>query len=179
MRGFWENVWQFIPRLRLFFCKVEISSRALIPHFIYARISPQWLSSLDDCYWMFPDELPVSSFPEVPTLCLDSSIVSPLWLCWVKGVCIFRCNLPPALLAEWLGSFTCHCGNAGVERTLNELVSVGFAVMWSQNRSDTSLDQVNWPHGSSKCNVEYDELLSSEVEWYHCENWKKNSGLVV
>ena len=22
---------------------------------------------------------------------------------------MFRCNLPPALLTEWLGSFTCHC----------------------------------------------------------------------
>ena len=26
---------------------------------------------------------------------------------------MFRCNLPPALLAEWPGSFTCHCGNKG------------------------------------------------------------------
>ena len=25
------------------------------------------------------------------------------------------CNLPPALLAEWLASFTCYCGNMGVE----------------------------------------------------------------
>ena len=25
-----------------------------------------------------------------------------------------------ALLAEWPGSFTCHCGNAGVERTPNK-----------------------------------------------------------
>ena len=24
---------------------------------------------------------------------------------------VFSCNLPPALLAEWLGSFTCYCGN--------------------------------------------------------------------
>ena len=39
-----------------------------------------------------------------------------LQLCWVKGVCMFRCNLPSALLAEWLGSFTCHCGNMGVEQ---------------------------------------------------------------
>ena len=34
--------------------------------------------------------------------------------------CVFRCNLPPALLAEWSGSFACHCGNKGVERTPNE-----------------------------------------------------------
>ena len=38
------------------------------------------------------------------------SIVSPLRLCWVLGVCVFRCNQPPALLAEWLGSFTCKGG---------------------------------------------------------------------
>ena len=49
------------------------------------------------------------------TLCLHSGIVSPLRLCWVKGVCVFRCNLPHALFAEWLGSrmhaylgATCH-----------------------------------------------------------------------
>ena len=30
------------------------------------------------------------------------------------------CNLPPALLAEWPRSFTCHCGNTGVERTPNK-----------------------------------------------------------
>ena len=56
----------------------------------------------------------------VPTLCQDSSIVSPLRLLWVKGVRVFRFDLPPALLAEWPGSFTCHCGNTGVERTLNK-----------------------------------------------------------
>ena len=39
---------------------------------------------------------------------------------WVKGACVYRCNLPPALLAEWPGSFTCHCGNTGMEQTLNK-----------------------------------------------------------
>ena len=28
---------------------------------------------------------------------------------------MFNCNLPPALLAEWPRSFTCYCGNMGVE----------------------------------------------------------------
>ena len=27
---------------------------------------------------------------------------------------MFSCNLPPALLAEWPGSFTSYCGNTGV-----------------------------------------------------------------
>ena len=34
-------------------------------------------------------------------------MVSPLQLRWVKGECVFRCNLPPGLLAEWLGFFLC------------------------------------------------------------------------
>ena len=43
----------------------------------------------------------------------------PLRLRWVKGVNVFRCNLPPALLAESPGPFTCHYGNTGVEPTPN------------------------------------------------------------
>ena len=57
---------------------------------------------------------------KVPTVCLDSGIVRPLRIRWVKGVCVFRCNLPPALLAERLVSFTCHCGNTGVKRAPNK-----------------------------------------------------------
>ena len=33
---------------------------------------------------------------------------------------MFRCNLPPTPLAEWPGSFTCHCGSTGMERTPNK-----------------------------------------------------------
>ena len=43
----------------------------------------------------------------------------PLWFCWVKGICPFICKLPPALLAEWLGSCSCHCSNTELEWTLN------------------------------------------------------------
>ena len=70
----------------------------------------------------------MSSFPcKVPTQCLDST-VSPLRLRWVKDVCMCRCNLPSALLAEWSGSFTCHCGNTGVERTPNESQHIKLAL---------------------------------------------------
>ena len=44
----------------------------------------------------------------------------PLRLHWIKGACMFRCNLPPALLAEWPRSFMCCCGNTEMERTLNK-----------------------------------------------------------
>ena len=36
-----------------------------------------------------------------------------------QDACMFSCNLPPALLAEWPGSFTCYCGNTGREATTN------------------------------------------------------------
>ena len=95
------------------------SSCTLIP--LYNRIGPQWLGEL----WQLWQNVPCRVACElvswlVPSLCLHSSIVSPIRLRWVKGVCMFWCNLPPALLAESSGSFTCNCGNMGVERTLNK-----------------------------------------------------------
>ena len=35
-----------------------------------------------------------------------------------QGVCVFSCNLPSALLAEWTGFCVCYCGNMGVEQVL-------------------------------------------------------------
>ena len=52
---------------------------------------------------------------------LGQRIVSPLQLHWVKGVCMFRCNQPPALLAECPGSFMCNCSNMGAEQTPNKV----------------------------------------------------------
>ena len=80
----------------------------------------------DDCGRVFPDELRVSSFPDRLPDCLDSGIVRPHRLRWVKGVCVLSCNLPPALLAEWPGSSTCQCGNIGVERTPNMSQRISF-----------------------------------------------------
>ena len=40
-----------------------------------------------------------------------------------QGACVFSCNLPPALLVEWPGYFTCYCGNTGVERIPKRRVS--------------------------------------------------------
>ena len=39
------------------------------------------------------------------------------------GACVFSCNMPPALLAEWPGSFTCYCGDTGVEQAPKLTVS--------------------------------------------------------
>ena len=47
------------------------------------------------------------------------------WLQWVKGVYLFRCNLPPALLAECPGSFSCYSSDSGVEKIPNVDKSTG------------------------------------------------------
>ena len=70
-------------------------------------------ASWGDCGLSVPWRVECELISHVPTLCLHSSIVSSLPLCWVKGVYVFRCNMPSVLLAEWPGSCTCHCGNTG------------------------------------------------------------------
>ena len=62
----WENVPPFIPRLRvffLFFFKVEISWRTLIPLFTPGLVH-SGSASWGDCSWVCSDELCVSSFPD-------------------------------------------------------------------------------------------------------------------
>ena len=65
LRGFGENVRQFIPRLRFtfFFFQVEISLRKIIPLFRPWSVH-SGSGSWDDCDRMFPDKLRVSSFPD-------------------------------------------------------------------------------------------------------------------
>ena len=82
-----------------FFFKVEISSRALNPLLRPGSVH-SGLASRDECDRVFPDELRVSSFLNRFPHCPDSGIVSSLRLLWMEGVCVFRCNLPPAFLAE-------------------------------------------------------------------------------
>ena len=113
------------PRLRFFSCLLRFCfKRYYLEHTsstLYTRISPQWLSELRRMWpnvpWQVACQL-VSG--EVRALRLNRGRFIPLRLRWVKGVCVFRCNLPPALLEEWPRSLSCHCGNIGVERPPNE-----------------------------------------------------------
>ena len=116
-RGPWENVRQVIPRQRFFFFfEVEISSRTLISLFMPGSVhsgSVSW----DDCGRIFPDKLRVSSFPDrfphfawTAAWSAQSDFTgSGVYVC-LGGTCHLH-------LAVWSGSFTCHFGNTGVERT--------------------------------------------------------------
>ena len=97
------------PAPFFFFFWMEISSRALIPLFRPGSVNSD-SASWDDCGRKFSDKLRVSSFPDR----------FPHRLHGVKSICVLSCNLPPALLAEWPGSFTCYCGNLGLERAPNK-----------------------------------------------------------
>ena len=58
--------------------------------------------------------------PSRRKLCVHHTTMHHVTSCKATYVRCMRvlssCNLPPALLAEWPGSFTCYCGNTGVER---------------------------------------------------------------
>ena len=104
-----------------FFFKVHISWRTLISLFSRPGSVHSDLMSWYDCDWVLPDELHVSSFPDrFSHYAWTAAYSSHSDFVESKGVCMFRCNLLPALFAEWPGSFTCHCGNRGVECTPNK-----------------------------------------------------------
>ena len=52
--------------------------------------------------------------------------------CKTTYVCVFRCNLPPALLAEWPGSFTCCCGINVLSTALGHLRMIEHQTLDSQ-----------------------------------------------
>ena len=98
------------------------------PHFFFNLEIGSWVSVLftlsffplsclggDSASW---DSLMWTSVPwrvACELVSLMSSHVM-LGLCWLKGLCVFSCSLPPALSAHWPGSFMCCCDNTGVER---------------------------------------------------------------
>ena len=110
--------------------------------------------SLTSCMWA-----------RFPIACsLDSCIVSSLRLHWVNGVCMLRCNLPLALLAEWPGSLTCKCGNMGVEWTQIRVNTQ--SQLWRRKFSCCSCQDLNsqpFNHKSSALNKLY--WLTNNLSW--------------
>ena len=66
--------------------------------------------------WLVPCETAAIS---VHILCTPYNH-APVYSVTTKGACVFSCILPPALSAEWLGSFICFGGNTGVEGYRNK-----------------------------------------------------------
>ena len=106
--------------LLFFFFKVEISSRTNSTFLGNDQSKmAQWAeTTMNKCFltsymWAcFPDD----RFPHYAwsAKSAHSNIIGS------RGVHMFMCNLQPALLAEWLGSITCHCGNMDLEQTTNK-----------------------------------------------------------
>ena len=84
---------------------------------------------------------------------------------WVKGVCVFRCNLPPALLAESPGSFTYHCGNTDksqhikltLEKKILPPLRPGFELATFRSRDRRSYQQAIPVHSAPDQDYSGDE----------------------
>ena len=100
--------------LALFFFLLWRSVRAHQHHFFFVKawISPQWISKLRPlwlsvfwsivCELIFPDRFPHYNW---------TAKSAHLHFVGSRSASVFKCNLPPALLAEWMESSICHCGN--------------------------------------------------------------------
>ena len=76
------------------------------------------------CFWIFTEVVclqcwrgwcHVKLLPSRHVLCTPYNHAPCQMQSHICKVCVFSRNLPPTLLAEWLGSFVCNCGNTGVE----------------------------------------------------------------
>ena len=111
--------------------------------------------SLMSCMWVhFPDSFPVK-------------------LPWVKGECICRCDLPPALLSEWLGSLTCHCCNIRVEQTPNKSqhtkLSLEKKILLQLQPSSKLATFWSWVWRSTNWAIPITYCLS-HTHWHHIKN---------
>ena len=64
--------------------------------------------------WLLHGWCQVKLWPSQRKFCVHTTHSKPHTL----DACVFSCNLPPALLAEWSGAFTCCCSIEGVEQLL-------------------------------------------------------------
>ena len=130
------SAWAF---LGVFFFKVKISSHTLAPLFRPGSVhsgSASW--DWDDCGWVFPVKLCVSSFLDRFSHCAWTADSKPTLTLLGQGCNVLRCNLPAALWAKWLVSFMCHCDKSQhtkltLEKKVLPLLLPGFelATFWS------------------------------------------------
>ena len=119
LRNFREGLTSYYPPLIIFI--VEISARVSVPLFRPESVH-SGSASWDDCERAFPDDFAFELVFLIGSYSMPGQCSQPLWV-WlrcIKRVCVFRYNLPPALLAEWPGSLTCYSGITGAGRTQNK-----------------------------------------------------------
>ena len=102
-----------------FFFLMEISLRTPVPLFKPGLVD-DGLDSWVNYGWAFPDKCFLwAGFPD-SFHCVPGQQSQPTqtFVGWRAYGCLW-CNEPAALLAVWLGTVMCCCGNTGVEQTLN------------------------------------------------------------
>ena len=104
-----------LPALSSSFFKVEIRLHTLIPLFRPGSVHSGSASG-DDHGWVLRNDLPVSSFTD-KFQHFAWSVISPLWLQWVKGVCVFRLTSHLYFWQNDQGLSSATAITGGVERT--------------------------------------------------------------
>ena len=125
--------------------------------------------------WLVPHEIDAVSAQVLCTLynCAPCHFTQ----CHIHlGACVFSCNLPPALLAEWPGSFMCYCSKTGVERILKWVSTENWS--WRRKFSHCSCRDSNprpFDHESGALTFLWGELVAVKLYfslgWIgHCQN---------
>ena len=79
------------------------------------RVEYTWKEASWDSYHYMLPETHVGTLCQQVSSVIDRSLpfqITIVFISWLDELMLtcFSCNLPPALLAEWPGSFTCYCG---------------------------------------------------------------------
>ena len=125
----WTNTMMMMMMMMMMMTKLMIVISTIAPTYLplYEQLTTQ-VGSLRQLKMFSPEGLAVQSYDlwyfkttHTKLSCANSARflsqgIHNVKLLWIKGVCVRRCNLPPALLAEWPEFFTCHCGNTGCNR---------------------------------------------------------------
>ena len=92
-------------------------------HFIAWIFDIHGSSVLDSALWLLHGWCHVKLLLSRRRLCVHHSTIHQFTVSVaihskshnMQGACMFSCNLPPALLAEWPGSFMCYCSGTDTE----------------------------------------------------------------
>ena len=99
-----------------------------------------------------------------------------------------QCNLPPVLLAKWLGSFMCHCGNIGWNghRIRVSTESLLWRTKFScPSRRDLNLQPLNHESRALPASYHCTEIRHKHTSqpldcWNNTQTWQRNnSGIQI
>ena len=154
--------WQFIVCLGHWRDRIALK--------LFRKIIHQWNESsherqsgvLTALAWLVPHETAAVSARSVYTIQPRHFMQNH-----IRKVHVFSYNLPPALSAEWPGSFTCYCGNTVVKHTKIRVSTEGWPWRrkWKFSRRSCRYSN-SWPF-NHESGAPTTELFHSQWQIHH------------